>query len=495
MSRNKCNLSNYRLATCDFGQLIPVGCVPVLPGDTVQHHVNLLIRVQPLMAPAYHPIYARCHSFFVPNRLVFNDGDDDTNGTWEDFITGGPDGLNAEAPPVITTTGTAKDMLDYMGIPLVAGIDVNAMPIRAVNKVFNDYYRDQDLVTERDLDDLTIPRIAWEKDYFTAARPWTQKGADVTIPLGASAPIEYNTGVGNAALARKASDDSLAAAGAYAGAAGGVFTTAGAVNSYWDPNGTLYADLAAATGANVNDVRRAFAIQRYQEARARYGSRYTEYLRYMGVRNPADSRLQRPEFLGGGTSPLQISEVMNTATTQYPAAGQSMLAPVGGLGGHGIAANRTNKYRRFIEEHGYIVTLFSIRPKSIYVDGIHREFLRTTKEDFFQKELQFIGQQEIYNNEVYADAASGGDVFGYGDRYQEYTEHPSQVTSEFRSSLDHWHLGRDFSSAPTLNGDFVTCTPADRIFAITTQNEALVMAQHKMVARRLVKPNAAPRII
>lgn len=488
--RNKHNLSSYNLTTLDVGQLIPIGCVPVLPADTVQHHTNLLIRLQPMLAPVYHPLYARVHHFFVPNRLIWNDGDDDTNGTWEDFITGGPDGLNAELPPTITTTGTAKDLLDYLGIPRVSGIDVNAMPIRAVNKVFNDYYRDQDLVTERDLDDLTIPRIAWEKDYFTSARPWTQKGADVTIPLGATAPVTYQTGVGNPALARKASDDSLAAAGAYAGAAGGVFTTAGAINSYWDPNGTLIADLASATGANINDVRRAFAIQRYQEARARYGSRYTEYLRYLGVRDPADSRLQRSEFLGGGTTPVQISEVLSTSLV--PSAGPYY---VGEMAGHGIAAVRSNKYRRFMEEHGYIVTMLSLRPKSLYLDGIHREFLKTTKEDYYQKELAHIGQQEVYNNEVYADAASGGDVFGYQDRYMEYREHPSQVSAEFRDTLDFWHLGRAFASAPTLNGDFVTCTPSDRIFATQTENEVLVMAQHKMAARRIVPNNATARVL
>lgn len=487
--RHKHNLSHYNLATCDPGQLIPVSCIPALPGDTFQQHTNILLRMSPMLAPIMHPLIARVHHFFVPARLLWNDGTDG-NGTWEDFITGGPDGDNAEVPPVITTTGTAGDLLDYLGIPLTAGIDINAMPVRAYNLIFNEYYRDQDLVTARGINDLSIAQIAWEKDYFTSARPWTQKGSDVTIPLGASAPVAYNTGVGNGALMRKKSDDSLIVSAATAGSNASGEMLFGGNAGYVDPNGTLYADLAAATGANINDVRRAFAIQRYQEARARYGSRYTEYLRYLGVRDPADSRLQRPEYLGGGQTPVNISEVLSTALV--PSGGPYY---VGEMAGHGIAAMRSNKYRRFIEEHGYIMTMFSLRPRTMYNNGIHRDYIKTTKEDWYQKELAFIGQQEVYNNEVYADPASGGDVFGYQDRYMEYREHPSRVCGDFRNTLDFWHMGRIFSSAPTLNGDFVTCTPTDRIFAHPSDDTLWLMAQNKVVARRMVSKSAAGRVL
>jgi len=496
MKRSKHNLSNYHLTTCDPGQLIPIGCVPALPGDTFQHHTNCVVRMSPMLAPIMHPLTARIHHFFVPNRKIWNKGDD-ANGTWEDFITGGPDGDNADAPPTITTTGTAKDMLDYLGIPLVAGIDVNAMPVRAVNLCFNEYYRDQDLVPVRDLDDLTIPKIAWEKDYFTSARPWTQKGPDITLPLGQNAPvkgigIEFNSTWGSVDQVVRETGESTNSVFANANE----FSLGATPNQSWmeeDPNNPgypgIYADLASATGADVNDIRRAFAMQRYQEARARYGSRYTEYLRYLGV-TPADSRLQRPEYLGGGHTQLQISEVLQTGVTTTGTDGDG----VGTMNGHGISAMRSNKYRRFIEEHGYIVTMFSCRPKSIYLDQIQREWLRTTKEDYFQKELQHIGQQEVYNNEVYADPTNGMDVFGYNDRYMDYREYPSRISADFRSTLDFWHMGRAFGAAPTLNASFVECSPSKRVFADQTDHVLWIMNQHKMVARRLVSRNASARI-
>lgn len=497
MKRSKHNLSHMHLTTADPGMLIPIGCVPALPGDTFQHHTNCVVRMSPMLAPIMHQLTCRIHHFFVPNRLIWNKGTDG-NGTWEDFITGGDDGTNAELPPQITTTGTAKDLLDYLGIPLVAGIDVNAMPVRAFNICFNEYYRDQDLVTERDLDDLTVPKIAWEKDYFTSARPFLQKGPEITIPLGDTAPVK---GIGK-------SDQTYGAGAANVYETGNTGTTAyGANTSAWvdgvaggsnswriqeDPNNAgfpgIFADLANATGANINDVRRAFALQRYQEARARYGSRYTEYLRYLGVRNPADSRLQRPEFLGGGHTQLNISEVLNTA-------GVPGTDPVGSMLGHGIAAMRSNKYRRFIEEHGYVISMFSVRPKSMYLDGIHREYLRTSKEDFFQRELAHIGQQEIFNNEVYADVANGMDTFGYQDRYREYREHPSRVSADFRSTLDYWHMGRAFGAAPVLNNSFVECDPTKRVFAVPGEHVLWVLNQHKLIARRFVGRDAMPRVL
>lgn len=480
-----------------MGQLIPIGCVPALPGDTVQHSTNVLVRFQHMLAPVMHPMTARVHHFFVPNRHLWNKKDyfgeaDDTNGSWEDFITGGADGNNAEAPPSYTTTNTAKNLEDYLGLPRVAGLSVNAMPIRAVNAIFNEYYRDQDLVTARLADDVTTPSIAWEKDYFTTARPWTQKGSDVTIPLGASANIEYNTSGGVAGKLRNASTDALLSVtdGLETDASGNLQAQTGPIDAFYDPNDTLYADLSTATGANINDVRKAFALQRYKEARARYGSRYVEYLRYLGV-IPEDMRIQRPEFLGGGQTQVNISEVLNTFDNP---AGGTVLA--GKQRGHGIAAMRSNMYRRTINEHGYIVTMFSLRPKSVYNDGIHREWLRADKEDYFQKELQFIGQQPITNAEVYAGAATPTDTFGYTDRYMEYREHPSKITGEFRNSTaNFWHLARIFGAEPSLNSSFVTCAPSARIFAEQTANNMWITAQHKMVARRLVSKSAPGRIL
>lgn len=464
-----------------MGQLIPIGVVEALPGDTIQHNTNVLVRVSPLAAPVMHPVTARVEHFFVPNRLLWSG--------WEDFITGGPDGTTVTPIPTIPTNAASNDLMDHFGIPPVANIDVNILPIKAFNQVYNEFYRDQDTVPLRNESDLTIPQIAWEKDYFTTARPWTQKGPDVTIPLGDTAPVMptgnmeplFTDGSGNVGPFQLEGNPQNVNHNV---------GNPGNDQCLWsDPK--LEADLSAAIGANVNDVRKAFAIQRYQEARARYGSRYTEYLRHLGV-TPSDARLQRPEFLGGGRTQINFSEVLQTApeTGQQP----STEFGVGDLYGHGIAAMRSNKYRRFIEEHGYIISMFSVRPKAIYTNGINRIWLRRDKEDFFQKELQWIGQQEIFNNEVYASETEGTEVFGYQDRYMEYRYQPSQVSAEFRNILNYWHLGREFADTPTLNQSFTDCVPSKRIHNEQTQHALWIMAQHKMVARRLLDRNASPRI-
>jgi len=496
MKRSKQNLSHNHLLSAEMGKLIPVSCVEALPGDTIQQHTSALVRVSPLAAPVMHPVTARIHHFFVPNRIIW-DGlatGDGAGNSWENFITGGPDGLNAETPPTITTTTTVNNLEDYFGIPRVAGIDINALPFRAYNKVFNEFYRDQDLVSETSQDATAVQNIAWEKDYFTAARPWTQKGPDVTLPLGAKAPVAHDLVGGGQRIGVYASNTSD-----YRYMAAGGVNLESSTSSATSSEG-LYADLTNAIGGDINDVRKAFAIQRYQEARSRYGSRYTEYLRYLGV-NPKDARLQRPEYLGGGHTQINFSEIMQTAPNQTidSTPTGSVRKDQGGYGpgdlyGHGIAAMRSNKYRRFIEEHGYVISMLSVRPKAIYQDGIHRSFLRTTKEDYYQRELEHIGQQEIYNNEIYAATSGGMDTFGYNDRYREYREHPSRVSAEYRDTLDYWHMARQFASAPTLNASFVECDPTKRIYNASTNHALWIMCQNRIVARRMLSRNAAPRI-
>jgi hypothetical protein len=490
MKRYKHNLSNYQLTTADMGQLFPVGCVEALPGDTFQHHTNMLVRVSPLAAPVMHPVTARIHHYFVPNRLsaAFLDNGFD----WESFITGGPDGNDAQTIPTITSTGTPKDLLDHFNIPPVPGVEINALPVAAFNLIYNEFYRDQDLVTERTATDTTVPLIAWEKDYFTSSRPWSQKGPEVTVPIVGQAPI---SGIGvqdedapsNNITVRETQGIRTYDDGWNSAQTSSVRVEADANQEF--PQ--IFADLSQATGADINDVRRAFAIQRYQEARARYGSRYTEYLRYLGA-YPQDSRLQRPEFLGGGTTQINFSEVMQTAPeTGTP---PSTEFGVGDMYGHGIAALRSNKYRRTIPEHGFIISLCSIRPKSIYTQGIHRSWLRQNKEDYFQKELQHIGQQAVLNNEVYADATNGQDTWGYQDRYMDYRTLPSGVSGDFRTTLDYWHMGRIFSSPPALNASFVECDATKRIHNVQTEDVLWIMVQNKCLARRIVEKSAMARI-
>ncbi|UDN67659.1 major capsid protein [robinz microvirus RP_86] len=510
MKRNKFTLSNYRLFTCDMGELIPVGLTEALPGDTFQLASSALVRVSPLAAPVMHPVTVRLHHFFVPHRLVW-DG-------WEDFITGGPDGMDASSPPTETTPagnggGAIEGTLwDYLGVHgLATSCALNAMPLYGINKIWNEYYRDQDLATERLEDDITIPNIAWGKDYFTTARPWTQKGPEVTLPLGTQAPVvgigtdsaAFNYNLANVTTVREtnSSVDGNPDTTTYPFAALMSSTSPSqaayirGTNSGTGRKPMIFADLSAAGAININDFRRAFALQRYQEARARYGSRYTEYLRYLGV-TPSDARLQRPEYLGGGTTRLNFSEVLQTA--QDEPVGDRDSFGVGDLYGHGVAGVRHRRIRRFIEEHGYIHSFMSVRPKGIYMQGINRTFLKTTKEDFWQKELQHIGQQAVWDGEILLPTGGGAPMtqtFGFSDRYEEYRTTPSYVAGEFRNTLDYWHMGRDLVGPIALNEDFIKCVPTKRVLNVQTTDALWCMVNNHVVARRMVSREASNSIL
>lgn len=485
MKRSKHNLSNYKLATMDMGKLVPVQVQEVLPGDTMRMETSALVRLSPMLAPVMHPVTVRFHHWFVPNRLVWDQ--------WEDFITGAED----IQIPKYTFDNTVPDgsILDYMGIPspTSGSLSINALPLRAYNLIFNEFYRDQDLVSERVEHDISLATVAWRKDYFTAARPWAQKGEDIVLPIGTEAPVISNGNPLQVHFGDGYNHDLAVTTDGGTTLPGRVYAadtdqTHDDIPMIFGTDTGLKADLSSATGISATEFREFFALQRYNEARARYGSRYTEYLRYLGV-TPSDARLQRPEYIGGGKSTVQISEVLQTAYD----GGQT---PVGTLRGHGITAVRTRSAKKFFEEHGYVITLMSVIPKSIYQDGVHRTWLRTDKEDFYQKELQHVGQQEVKLGEVYAKSPdSVGNIFGYQDRYSDYTSTPSQVAGEFRNELDYWHLARKFDQAPGLNSTFISCDPSKRIFAEQTKHSLWCMINNKCVARRMVKNVSVGRLM
>lgn len=475
MKRSKHSLSHYKLFSGDLGELIPCAAVEVLPGDSIQHATNALVRAAPLLAPVMHPVNVTISHWYVPNRLIWDN--------FEPFITGGPDGLNASVHPRIDIAGRAGvgvgSLSDYFGIPntIPAGQFINALPFRAYTLIFNEWFRDQDLVAELPLvktdgtdatTNITLQNGAWPKDYFTSARPWEQKGPAITIPLGTSAPVVI-TETGATPGVRTLQRDGPAASSP------ADLTQAGTTNAPL----VFSADLTGASAVTVNVLREALALQRYEEARARYGSRYTEYLQYLGVKS-SDSRLQRPEYIGGGTETIQFSEVLQTAEG---------ADPVGSLKGHGITSMRSNRYRRFFEEHGWIITLFTARPKAIYSSGMQKAWIYQTKEDYWQRELEHIGQQEILNREVRAAHTSPNGIFGYQDRYQQYRQHWSGIAGEFRNTLNYWHFARVFASDPALNADFVKCVPAETPFAVPSEDVLQVMCRHNIQARRLVTNN------
>lgn len=491
--RNKFSLSHKKLFSCDMGELIPCGMYEVLPGDTVQQATSALVRCAPMLAPVMHPVNTRIHHWFVPYRLLWEE--------FEEFITGGPDGMDDTTYPTITLPAgggvTVGTLADYMGIPLgVASLNVSALPFRAYAFIWNEWYRDQDLQTELVWSDAsgadtttntTLQNVAWEKDYFTAARPWEQKGPAITIPLGTQAPV---SGLGLSTNV-PFSDANQTVKDAKSGLAGVVYPNSiGSVATTFRMRGTLasasgvpdvYADLTGASAITITALREAMALQRYEEARARYGSRYVEYLRYLGVKS-SDARLQRPEYLGGGSQTLQFSEVLQTAEGENP---------VGEMAGHGIGGMRSNRWRRFFEEHGIVMSFMSTKPKTIYTQGLARMWNRRVKEDFWQKEFEHIGQQEIKNKELYAAHASPEGTFGYADRYAEYRSEESTVSGEFRTTeLSFWHFARQFASDPALNATFVKSVPTEIPFAVPSRDVLYVMANHSVQARRLVSASA-----
>lgn len=486
MKRAKHSLSNYKLLSCDLGELVPIGLTEVLAGDSIQQSTNALIRAAPLLAPVMHPVHVTISHYFVPHRLIWDD--------WEKFITGGPDGMDASVFPTINTpasTGFAVGSLaDYLGVPPgVPSRPVSALPFRAYALIFNEWARDQDLVapltisTASGVDTTTnvlLQNGAWEKDYFTTCRPWEQKGPAISIPLGTTAPVIRNTAapditLRNAADATARNFRTIASANAYDRT--DITTNPTGPGNAQFVNSGLVTDLTGASAVTVNVLREALALQRFEEARARYGSRYTEYLQYLGVRS-SDARLQRPEYLGGGRQTIQFSEVLQTAEG---------TEPVGTLRGHGISTMRSNRYRRFFEEHGYVITLMLVRPKTIYASGLARTWNRRTREDFWQKELQHIGQQEVLNKEVYFAHTQPDGTFGYQDRYDEYRRVESSIAGEYRTAqLNFWHFARMFGSNPALNADFVKCVPTEQPFAVPSEDVIYVMAKHSIQSRRLV---------
>lgn len=506
MKRNKFSLSNYKLFTCNMGELIPCGLQECLPGDTMQASSSILLRASPLLSPVMHPVDVRVHHFFTPMRLIWN--------SWENFITGGPDGLNASVFPTITIGGgsgaAVGSLADYLGVPTgVNNLAVSALPFRAYNLVWNEFFRDQDLqtplvVSTADGADTTTCGVnsagaqlaytngaalasncAWEKDYLTSSRPWEQKGPAVTVPLSGQLPVK---GIGAANNVAGSQNIAVTETGGTTPTYAVAQQASTGTNIYFNKPGTfptpnnlnIYADLAGATGITVNQLRQALALQRMEEMRARYGSRYVEYLRSaFGVRS-SDGRLARPEYCGGGRETIQWSEVLQTA----PEGAATISNTVGAMKGHGIAAMRSNRFRRYFEEHGYLISFMSVRPKTVYASGLPRHFNRRLKEDFFQPELAHIGQQAVKNKEVYAAHASPDATFGYQDRYDEYRRTESSISGEYRSTLNFWHFARIFGSSPALNASFVSCVPTEVPFAVNTTHTMWVMAKHSIQARR-----------
>lgn len=477
MKRYLHDKSHYHLLTTKMGLLTPVAGFEVLAGDTVQIQNMGMIRVSPPATPVMHPVTVKFWNFFVPNRIL-----DPADGSfsWEDFITGGEDGMYSTPPPRVTGSAINKNSVAaYFGITPGTRSYNNFLP-KGYAKIFNEYFRDQQLQSELDVDTYTgafAPvRVSWERDYFTSCRPEPVLGPEVTLPIGTTAPVTISGAAGSPGEVSTVS---------YDGTGNTYFQTIENQN----PGNQLTTDLSAAGAININDFREAMALQRYQEARNMYGSRFTEYLRYLGI-SSSDGRLQRPELISTGVSTINFSEVLGTYD------GGATGGTLGQLGGHGIAGVRSRRARYFCEEHGHIISLMAVRPKSMYLTTQHKMFDRTTKEDYWQKELQAIGMEEVYTREVYADSASPATIFGWNNRYESFKRVPSRVSGDFRDTLEDWHLGRDIAQEPVLNESFIQCDPSDRIYVDQTGSDKLwCTIRNRVAVRSLLRKSTANRIL
>lgn len=513
------NLSHDTKFSMSMGDLVPMLVQECVPGDKFNIRTEQMLRLMPMVAPVMHDVNVFTHYFFVPNRIIF-DG-------WEKFITGGEDGLSQTLPPsiLLRSAGTQEAgettinyrLADYLGLPvnpvmqqdeIEVSEQVSLLPFLAYQKIYNEYYRDQNLIESLDpvFESVTsginqynpefykLRKRAWQHDYFTSALPWAQKGAPVRLPIGTTAPIQFKDNEGTTTNIRDADGNLKPNLTGFNTDANGALR--GSDNSYVDVDNStsLEADLSEAVSATINDLRRAFSLQSWLEKNARAGSRYVEQIFSMFGVKSSDARLQRPEYLGGGMSPVMISEVLQTSETQE--------SPQGNMAGHGLNLGANGGINKYCEEHGFIIGIVSVMPKTSYQQGIPRLWKKFDKFDYFWPDFEHIGEQAIQNRELFLsrDADRNNGTFGYIPRYSEYKYNPSTAKGYFKTSLDFWTMTRIFDpeTPPVLNKDFVEANPTRRIFAVEDEDEdtLLVHMYHNIKAKRKMKYYSNPsRII
>lgn len=476
-ARSLFDLSYTKTGTGDFNMLYPIMCDLVMPGDFLKIGADVVIRFMPQVAPILHQVDIYLHYWEVPLRLLWNAKtreELEETGDWEEFITGGIDGDNADTMPVWDPTDTTIGSLwDYFGFPVAepgpidpAGVHPADWPRRAYNLVVNENYIDETFDTPNGLQDEAISPRRVKKDYFTSALPWQQRGTAVSLPLGGTTSAVWDS----------------------SNFSGGVITYNDAYSPYFSQlsggsdimhvdnatsraNARLFmnsneVDISSISTFDIADLRLAFQIQRWMERNARAGARYIEFLgAHFGV-HPRDDRLQRPSYIGGMRVPIIESEVLQTESSDAS-------TPQGTLAGHGIGVGSEYCGKVHVQEFGVILGLMSVCPKHSYASqGIDRQWLQQTKYDFPFPEFVNLSEQAILNGEIFVtdgDGATNIDIFGYQGRYNEHRSKNDQICGLMRTDFDYWHMNRIFDSVPTLNSSFLSWDVDLRNFAATEE--------------------------
>lgn len=478
IQRSSFNRSHGYKTTLDSGYLVPFFVDEVLPGDTFNLKATLFGRLATPVVPFMDNMYLETFFFFVPNRLVWDNwqkfnGEQKNPGDSTDFLI----------PTLEAGTHEVGSIADYFGIPTGVNLDkINALPFRAYNLIYNEWFRDENLQDSLDvptgdgpdpINKYNLVRRGKRHDYFTSCLPWPQKGPGVELPLGTTANLNGTLSIPSANVLATGNNGPVGVYGnKWYTNSNEPLTVKTPVSSINMKDSGVTVDLSSAAAVTINSLRQAFQLQRLYERDARGGTRYTEILRaHFGVISP-DARLQRPEYLGGSSTRININPVEQNSATDT-------TSPQGNLAAYGVLGDRVNGFTKSFVEHGYIIGLVNVRADLTYQQGLNRMWSRQTRFDFYWPALAHLGEQAVLNKEIYAQGnAQDDEVFGYQERWAEYRYFPSQITGKFRStydqSLDVWHLAQEFGELPKLNAEFIVDNPpVSRVLAV--QNEPQIL--------------------